>query len=906
MFAIGQRWISETEPELGLGSVSALGERDVEIRFPGSEDVRRYAQDSAPLRRVLFQIGDTIEAEDGIKIVVEDIETVDGCLVYHGNDQRLPEADLSHDLTFDEPLVRLQHQQFETPHAFALREDSLAKRHEIRSSPLRGFTGGRIDLIGHQFYIAREVTSRNAPRVLLADEVGLGKTIEAGLIIHRLLLSGRAARALILVPDSLVHQWFVEMMRRFNLWFSIYDQERCGAIEAGPEPVNPFLDEQLVLAGLSLFTQHPKRIEEAAEAGWDLVVVDEAHHLGWSEDLISPEYRAVETIGRSSPGLLLLTATPEQLGQESHFARLRLLDPNRYYSLDVFRREAQEYEAVAKSAAALLADSAVPESDRKQALDELIDQHGTGRVMYRNTRAAIKGFPDRKLHLHPLVTKTPAQAQACSAEFAFETAASEQAPDYEFGTDVRALWLVEFLREIGDEKVLLICRSRRKVLALEAALRARLNAKVAIFHEELTLITRDRNAAWFSEQDGASVLLCSEIGSEGRNFQFAHHLVLFDLPDDPELLEQRIGRLDRIGQTEEIAIHVPYVPHTPEDILRQYYHEGLDAIEHNLHGIHEAHEHFLPQIHDWCQTPDQARPGLLSEIAAYRRNLIKRLEQGRDRLLELNSYRPEVAHEITEQIADRDFSTEVDIFTLRLLDFFGFTVEDMSNRTYMIRAERLFSDSLPSVPEEGLLGTFERRRALSREDLAFLSWDHPLVLGLLDAMLSGHHGNVVFAISASTEHRELVLDVRFVVECIAPPSLHVDRFLPPTPISISVDNRMTVQEPREWPALATVSPESALLQNQAILQALAPKMLATAEEEAETRMARIVDEASRDAGTTLGHELERLLSLRKVNDSVRSDEIELARQNLASTAERLSQARLRVDSLRLIWHGPEA
>ncbi len=76
----------------------------------------------------------------------------------------------------------------------------------------------------------------------------------------------------------------------------------------------------------------------------------------------------------------------------------------------------------------------------------------------------------------------------------------------------------------------------------------------------------------------------------------------------------------------------------------------------------------------------------------------------------------------------------------------------------------------PASPEEGLLGTFERRRALSREDLAFLSWDHPLVLGLLDAMLSGHHGNVVFAISASTEHRELVLDVRFVVECIAPPS----------------------------------------------------------------------------------------------------------------------------------------
>jgi ATP-dependent helicase HepA len=82
---------------------------------------------------------------------------------------------------------------------------------------------------------------------------------------------------------------------------------------------------------------------------------------------------------------------------------------------------------------------------------------------------------------------------------------------------------------------------------LTEALLDRVDMKIAQFHEELSLLQRDRNAAYFSEEDGAQLLICSEIGSEGRNFQFAHHLVLFDLPENPELLEQRIGRLDRIG-----------------------------------------------------------------------------------------------------------------------------------------------------------------------------------------------------------------------------------------------------------------------------------------------------------------------------------------------------------------------
>ncbi len=116
------------------------------------------------------------------------------------------------------------------------------------------------------------------------------------------------------------------------------------------------------------------------------------------------------------------------------------------------------------------------------------------------------------------------------------------------------------------------------MLALEEALRTKTGVKVARFHEGMTILQRDRNAAWFAEADGARVLLCSEIGSEGRNFQFAHHLILWDLPLDPDLLEQRIGRLDRIGQRHDITLHAVAVGGTAQHALLRWYDEGLDAL----------------------------------------------------------------------------------------------------------------------------------------------------------------------------------------------------------------------------------------------------------------------------------------------------------------------------------------
>ena len=155
-------------------------------------------------------------------------------------------------------------------------------------------------MIEHQLYLAQEVTNRLQPRVLLADEVGLGKTIEACLILHRLHLTGRAERALIILPESLMHQWFIELLRRFNLVASLFDEERCQAIEGSDPDANPFLDSQIVCISLDYLITSPDRYAQVLDAEWDLLIVDEAHHLEWTPELASTAYRSWKSCSEDS------------------------------------------------------------------------------------------------------------------------------------------------------------------------------------------------------------------------------------------------------------------------------------------------------------------------------------------------------------------------------------------------------------------------------------------------------------------------------------------------------------------------------------------------------------------------------------------------------------------------------
>jgi ATP-dependent helicase HepA len=946
-FHPGQRWISESEPELGLGSVRSVTPRTVIVEFRASAETREYARDNAPLRRVRFRVGDTIASRTGSAFPVQAVIERAGLVYYQVNGTELCETELSDAISFSQPDKRLLAGQLDPTEVFDLRVAALEQQYRRRKSPVRGFVGGRIDLIPHQLYLASEVAGRMVPRVLLADEVGLGKTIEACLILHRLILTGRAQRVLILVPDSLVHQWFVELLRRFNIWFHIFDEERCDAIEKTNPDTNPFLDDQLVLASLSLFTGKERRTAQALAAGWDLLVVDEAHHLGWTPETISPEYALVEALGRAIPGLLLLTATPEQLGMASHFARLRLLDPNRFYDLGEFIREAESYRDVARLAdkllqaqpftdedvaklALILADTeaniryklkqvAAGASDVQAALrDALLDQHGTGRVMFRNTRATISGFPKRVARLCPLLA--PAEGEVLFEALAQEFAADTEAPrvdgfEPDFANDVRLDWLAELLRTLEPAKVLLICRTRRKVEAIDAALRQRLNVKQAVFHEGLTLVQRDRNAAWFAEDDGARILICSEIGSEGRNFQFAHHLVMFDLPLDPELLEQRIGRLDRIGQRAEIQVHVPFVTGSSQEVLARWYQEGLNSFEKNLAGGRALLEQFGIRVHDLAQDFHETETAsrselkqLIAETCIARQELTERLEQGRDRLLELNSFRPEASEKLVQMIRQADADRTLDKFMVAVFDHFSIHVEELSPRTYQLGSAGVFADSFPGLPTEGLTITCDRQRALAREEMQFLTWDHPLVTGALDLLLGSEKGTSSFAKWPDAKVAGLFVETVYLLECIAPPALHVDRFLPPTPLRVLVDHRgadVGATFPRETLARQLQTAEAySLLDRPELREALLPDLIEKSEGIARSQMPELIAQAHREMTTQLEHEIGRLRELQKVNRSVRPEEIAGLVQQRESLDQHLAAARLRLDAIRLIQRGP--
>ncbi|MBF8270862.1 MAG: RNA polymerase-associated protein RapA [Gammaproteobacteria bacterium] len=358
-FIVGQRWLCDADPALGLGTVKAVDLRTVTVAFNATGETRVFAKQSAPLARVIFAAGDVVPSRVGWSLSVDSVSEDQGVLVYTGVDEQgrqmtLVETDLADVIALHRPADRLFSGRNDPDKWFRLRYLALYEHHRHLSSDLYGMTGTRTSLIPHQLYIAREVGRRYAPRVLLADEVGLGKTIEAGLILHQQLLSERARRVLIVVPENLVYQWLVEMLRRFNLYFSIFDEERCEAVTGSEPGENPFLSEQLVLCSLSFLAGQPHRVDQVIAGDWDLLVVDEAHHLHWTPQDTSPEYRIIEQLALYTRGVLLLTATPEQLGKAGHFARLRLLDPDRFADYEAFIREEEAYGAVARVIGALL------------------------------------------------------------------------------------------------------------------------------------------------------------------------------------------------------------------------------------------------------------------------------------------------------------------------------------------------------------------------------------------------------------------------------------------------------------------------------------------------------------------------------------------------------------------------
>jgi ATP-dependent helicase HepA len=956
-FIPGQRWFSDSEPELGLGTLVASEDRQLKLHFPAAQVQRVYARQNAPLTRARFSVGDHIENRDGEALSVVSVHEQEGLLIYEGElagGQRaqLPEQALADNLRIQQPSQRLLVGQIDPPNWFDLRFNTLQALGRWQQSPVLGLAGPRIDLIRHQLYIAHEVAKRPAPRVLLADEVGLGKTIEACLILHHQLITGRASRALILVPDPLVHQWLVELMRRFNLRFRIFDEETCQAIEDSQPGDNPFHSEQLVLCSLALFQHQPQRFSQALDGEWDMLVVDEAHHLTWSADEPSAEYLLVEALSLCTPGVLLLTATPEQLGLAGHFARLRLLDPDRYYDLKHFLREERHYQPVAEAVEQLLSDTALSESatrpllerldeaesapllsqasdlslepeQRQAAREELIrlllDRHGTGRVMFRNTRARISGFPSRVLHAHPL--PTPAEYDHARSDFTAQDIppAWQLTPERIHNAlgrtqwwriDPRFDWLVRFMRQHAESKLLLICAHAQTAIELQEALRIESGIRAGLFHEGMSIIERDRAAAWFADPEGARLLVCSEIGSEGRNFQFAHRLVMFDLPADPDLLEQRIGRLDRIGQRHEVEIHVPYLDPGPQSVMLHWYRDGLDAFRHQVQGSAEILETLSEPLWTLLTQPSNgdtlALDALLEETRRWHQETQQRLQKGRDHLLELGGCREPEAGRLVDALGEQDRPEELQDYLELVFDNYNIDSEPLGEGMILRPGEQVIAGSLQGLPEGGLSATLNRTDALAHEDRQFLTWEHPLVTGAMEQITNQQTGNsaAIAVRHPDLKGGQLLLECLFVLECLAPRALQAGRFLPPTLIrTLLSSSGKRLEGAVSCDSLTQTAQHLELQQILAVLQHYRPAIenqLKQAERAAQSEVPARVEAAVNHMMTEVTEEIQRMTALKRHNPGVREEEIRLLQLQGSELHRHLQQARLRLDAVRLV------
>ena len=851
-FALGQRWTSKMEPELGVGVVAEIDGRRVRIRFPQNGVERTYGASSAPLERVTFHPGDRIRGDDGISLTVAAVETEDGLHVYHGDGRQLREDRLAATLAIHQPNARLMAGQRDPARLFDLRVRVLEHRYRTASSPVCGFVGGRVEPIPHQFAIADKVCRQRFPRVLLADEAGLGKTIEAGLILHRLIAVGQIARVLVVVPDALVVQWYVEMTRRFNLRFRILDDAFLAALPENCAEGAFFENEPLMLCGFALLSQASPALQTQLMTGeWDTVVVDEAHRIQQGGRFLGPAGH----LANKAPGLILITATPGPLA----------------------------------------ASEAAPAQ------------------VFRTRRCAVSGFPGRKVQLVPLDPGGNAEAVCRRINDAFfQDGQAGDDPDAALmESDPRIDWLTGFAHTHRDEKILLICRTRQTVNALLQALEKKARIKTGRFHEGMTLVQRDRNAAWFADPDGATLLGCSEIGSEGRNFQFANHLVLFDLPADPELLEQRIGRLDRIGRSGVVQVMVPFVTGTAGEVMARWYHEALNAFETYTPAAawvtHRFYSALAASIEDWTHG---AGPGRLERmirggcIAAARR--LRRIQRAQAHLLPVDTLSLDNANRLVATIRQADADAEFFSLIEGLLDVCGIGMDLIAPSIFRLEPDERYAHPLPGFRPMGLTVTTDRTIALAREELDFLTRDHPLVDSAMAIFLGSGKGNAVFTRWKASGPPLVLLDMVFVPEAPVGSNSSVERFLPSAPIRVVVDQDLKSGQD----LLSTVSPEqfedgspalfSTMLQ---AVSARIPQMIAAGQAAAASGIGQRIEKARQRAARAFEARLEHLEKLRQTHSAVNAAAVRAAGEEHECILAAISRAQLRLDAVRLVVKG---
>lgn len=848
----GQRYYSETEPELGLGLILKSEDKRLQIEFPLAQETRTYGIATAPLKRFSLEVGDIFKTVDGKEFKLEKLLEQNEIYFYQAGEEVIPEMALHAQIDLNGPLERITIKSFDDTSFFDLRYQSYLNKRHYEAFTYKGFLGPKVRLIPHQIYVASQILEMERPKAMLCDEVGLGKTIEACLVINSLLQKEIIQSCLFIVPDSLVNQWFIELYTKFNISSQYIHESES----------NAELSQARFLILSSKMFKHDERVrEKVTQKHWEALVIDESHQFNFNQD--SPDIDALKKLNEESLSTLLLSATPEILGHKNLFHQLSYLDKNKYDNFEDFetkRQKSKELSVYIKQENILSKKEELKQFFTIEELNlfktdqackqALIDRFGTGRNYFRNSRVNLERysrlFNDRVLNAYPMNIKPPIKDSVVLEE--------------------KFLHILKLLETKGHEKILVICHSRKAVLFIQRKLQEVSNEKMAVFHSEQSLLERDRQAAFFADEEGAKILITTEIGSEGRNFEFAGHLVLFDLPILPDQLEQRIGRLDRIGQLNDIQIHIPYALKTFEEIIFTWYDKVLNAFESSPKGantFYEKHQNELKELMASEFDQDLFNNKINNWSKEYQ-NFKKEIEEGRDIIVEAHSYHDENARKIIKEIEDFQQQSGPLAYLEYAFDKIGIKLEELGRELYYIApTDNMLIPSFPGLNAEGFSGSFDRESSIKYPQIHFLSWEHPIVKNTSELFLNNALGNA--AIIQQESIKDIFFEFIICLSCTNKDKHKAQKFLPFTPIRVLLNSKLedvTKKLPKKYlDEIGTQLPQQETSSLEQFPKEIYKKSLTTALNLAKQRTASYIAKAISNSEEYFLHEEQRINGL---------------------------------------------
>lgn len=810
-----------------------------------------------------FLVGDKVQDPHGERGVVVQVSG-DHCMVSFPTGDRWCQTS---DLRKQGPDLRerLLSHDFSVSEEYSLALQALYLRHAYKYDPLSGLSNARVEPMAHQIYVAHRVVTKLWPRMILADEVGLGKTIEAGLVIKELRARGVADRVLVVCPANLTEQWRSELAKKFNEEFEVFDGTAVKQYSKGRR--NPWQERDSIVCSLQFAVRNQADI---LKAHWDLVVFDEAHRVRrrmqgrkWQS---TKAYALADELKESTGGLLLLTATPMQLDTSELFSLIELVEPGLYPSLVEYEARywllpalnetmklLQRWESMTEAersrrteeCASTLADLGVPipqkarllddSSFRDKLMDELVRRHPMADVMVRNRRSEIKDLKLAKREASKLLVEPSAdeiaayehvsdyirtqynlaqrekqtaigflmvtyQKMLCSSTaavkasfarrveklkkaladsapvprsravpFSEEEARESEEPSsvieqlellhtageadrarHEIAAleslitelasieDSKARELVKAIRAIlaenPEEKVLVFTQFIETQMYLVEALRSR-GITVSAFNGSMQPEEKEKAVRDF--RDRCSVMVSTEAGGEGRNLQFCHYLINYDLPWNPMRVEQRIGRIDRIGQKSKRVhiVNLALADTIEERVLQvlerriRLFEQSVGSLDPILGDLEQRIEDIVMKGGDETDFEDLGRS--LEERVKEALENEKRLS---DFVMDRASLRLDKVHELLGR-SSLARQTDLRTYLEAAIDFYGGRISPHPEGGMVIT----FSDGLRrklGLKSAQFRGFFRDQTSDQSDDYDFFGFGHPAVDALVDLPVS--------------------------------------------------------------------------------------------------------------------------------------------------------------------------